>query len=107
MKRFLGVIVVLALMVSIVGMIVSNSAVAADSTIQTELFYDDGELNFGWSTGPLGGAVLFNPPITPWILSKIKVMAWYWLDDAPFFIEIWDSDRQELYTVTYMYSYVQ
>jgi hypothetical protein len=62
-------------------------------------------LDFGWATGPFGGgAVLFTPPTTPWVLSKIKVMAWYLLDDAPFFIEIWDSDREELYSVTYMYS---
>jgi len=105
MKRLLAGLLVLALTVSIVGMITSKSAVVADSTTQTELFYDDGELNYGWFATPLhGGAVLFTPPTTPWVLSKIKVMAWYGLDDAPFFIEIWDSDQQELYNVTYMYS---
>jgi len=71
----------------------------------TELFYDDGEIDNGWATGPLGGgAVLFTPPSTPWTLSKVKVMAWYTLDDAPFYIEIWDSEQSELFQGTYMYS---
>lgn len=70
-----------------------------------ELSYDDNEWDFGWGTGPLGGgAVLFTPPATTWILSSIKVNASYTVGNAPFFIEIWDSNRNELFNQTYMYS---
>lgn len=71
----------------------------------TELIYDDGEWDFGWGTGPVGGgAVLFTPPTIPWILSAIQVNAHYTEGDAPFYIEIWDNNRNELFNQTYMYS---
>jgi hypothetical protein len=102
-KRLIAVTLVAVLIPCLLIGILSVQIAMAESP--TELFYDDSQLDFGWSTGPFGGgAVLFTPPMTPWVLSKIKVIAWYWLDDAPFFIEIWDSERQELYSATYMYS---
>ena len=105
MKRFLVSFLALVAVLGVMAVVDSGSVAVADGPTTTELYYDDGELDFGWATGPFGGgAVLFTPPTTPWVLSRIKVMAWYWLNDAPFFIEIWDSDRQELFTGTYMYS---
>lgn len=72
----------------------------------TELYYDDGSTEFGWATsGSTGGVVVrFTPPTIPWTLSSIKVQAWYVDDDAPFYVEIWDKDRNELFVGTYMYS---
>ncbi|MDY6876162.1 MAG: kelch repeat-containing protein [Chloroflexota bacterium] len=71
----------------------------------TELYYDDGEVDYGWATGPLGGAaVLFTPPQVPWVLARIKVAGWYAHSDAPFYVEIWDSDRNELLHESYIYT---
>lgn len=54
----------------------SIQSIPESSSGLTELYYDDGEVDFGWSsTHPGGAAVLFTPPATPWILSKIKVSA--------------------------------
>ena len=74
-------------------------------TLPIELYYDDGQVDAAWATGPLGGAaVLFTPPEVPWLLSRIKVAGWYAYSDAPFYVEIWDSDRNELLHESYMYS---
>lgn len=71
-----------------------------------ELCYDDGTYEFGWasSSSTHGVAVNFTPPTTPWTLSSIKVQGEYAGDDAPFYIEIWDENRNELFAGTYMYS---
>jgi hypothetical protein len=73
---------------------------------ETELSFDNDQLYTGWLCGGqyCGGIVLFNPPTSPWILSKAKVMAWIDLGDAPFWIEVWDSDFNELFHGEYMYS---
>lgn len=78
--------------------------VPVQAMAQEELSYDDGEIDFGWATGPTGGAaVLFTPPSTPWLLTKIKVAAGYQYDVSDFYVEIWDSGRNELLRVTYRY----
>ena len=48
--------------------------------------------------------MLFTPPDLPWTVSKIKVAGWYSRSDAPFYVEIWDSDRNELFRGSYTYS---
>lgn len=87
--------------------------VQAGDTVQStsgengmEISYDDGSTEFGWATTGLehGVAVLFTPPTTPWMLSSIKVQAWYAGNDAPFYVEIWDENRNELFRGTYAYS---
>ena len=101
------VIVYLAIILSINGMIILDFGGTNTTRAQTstELYFDDGWGDFGWATGPEGGGVvLFSTPSLIWILSGIKVMAWYDLEDAPFYIEIWDSERNELFRDTYMYS---
>jgi len=72
----------------------------------TELSYDDGTMEFGWasSSSTHGVAVNFTPPAIPWTLTSITVQGWYAGDDAPFFVEIWDEDCNELFRGTYMYS---
>lgn len=79
--------------------------------IDTELYYDDGSVE-GWSTcgGPTcefwGAAVLFTPPTSPWTLCSIKVQVQTagTDDGAPFFVEIWDENRSELFRGTYVWS---
>jgi len=64
----------------------------------TELYYDDGEVDFGWSpTHPGGAAVLFTPPATPWILSKIKVSGWYSVSEGTFYVEVWGNNRNDIF----------
>ena len=71
-----------------------------------ELLYDDGGVECGWASSSSlhGAAVLFTPPTSPWTLSSIEVQGWYDGDDAPFYVEIWDENCNELFRGTYMYS---
>jgi len=72
---------------------------------QVELGYDDNEPNFGWTVGYAGAAaVKFSPPQSPFVLTKVKVNGW-WSDSGSgtFYLEIWDTSRNELYQASYRY----
>lgn len=70
-----------------------------------ELLYDDGEIDFGWtSTHPGGAAVFFSCPNASWKLQKIKVSGSYSHSDSIFYIEVWDNGLNELFNSSYMYS---
>jgi hypothetical protein len=78
-------------------------------TDSTEIFYDDGEVNYGWSsTHPGAAAVRFTPPITPWSLTSIKVFGSYGTIETPldgiFYLEIWDNELNQLFHGSYIYS---
>jgi len=89
----------------VVGSIFGGVVTAESSSGLTGLYYDDGEVDFGWSsTHPGGAAVLFTPPSIPWILSKIKVSGWYSVSEGTFYVEVWDNNRNELFHKSYNYS---
>jgi hypothetical protein len=72
---------------------------------EVELYYDDGSVDSAWATGPVGGgALLFTPPSSGYVLAKVKTMCMYDQDDAPFYIEVWDGESNELFRGTYLYS---
>jgi len=97
--------VALAVVLAATMTFVAAAPLSAHAPGTVELSYDDGEADNWWGTGPLGGGgVLFTPPATPWTLSAIMVMAWYDYNDVPFYVEIWDSEQNELFRGTYMYS---
>ena len=99
--KVLGFVVIFVVVGSIFGGVVT----AESSSGLTGLYYDDGEVDFGWSsTHPGGAAVLFTPPSIPWILSKIKVSGWYSVSEGTFYVEVWDNNRNELFHKSYNYS---
>jgi hypothetical protein len=70
-----------------------------------ELCYDDGSAEYGWAVGgTAGGALLFSRPNPEWVLSKVKLMASYTVGDASFYLEVWDSELNELFSEGYLYS---
>jgi hypothetical protein len=67
-----------------------------------QLHYDDGQVDAGWSTGPLAGAaVRFDNPFIALNLTKIKVAGWWEKEDAYFIIQIWDESLNTLFTAIY------
>jgi hypothetical protein len=89
--------------------IIAQSTISSLGTDESELYYDDGEMNFSlsfiWWYDP-GHAVLFSPPKKPWTLDKVRIYGEYAnLSALPeyygiFALEIWDSDYNLLYKLT-------
>jgi len=74
-------------------------------TGEVELSYDDDDIDYGVTGGyPWAAAVRFTPPRTPFLVSKIKVNAW-WSESGSgtFYLEIWDANRKELYQASFRY----
>jgi hypothetical protein len=52
----------------------------------------------------VGAAVRFTPPMASWTVWAIQVNGFYSEGDGVFDLEVWDSERNELFHGTYDYS---
>jgi len=85
--------------------------VFASNSSEIEIYYDNNASNPGGLGGSLpgGSAVNFTPPSEEyWMLKRVKFYGMRWAnesyDNMPFYIEIWDKNRNELLHLVYKYS---
>lgn len=103
LRRILILFLALSLLFSCLPLTISR---AGSSDI--ELYYDRGGTSGGRGvTLPIGFAVLFTPPAGDYSLTKIKFFGEPFIPppsgDLPFYVEIWDRDRNTLLNLTLRY----
>jgi hypothetical protein len=89
----------LLLAVFLVSTLVSISEPKANAN-PSELYYDDGSFDIGWSDfHPIAAAVRFSPPSQFWRIEAIKLHGACYLrgEDTNFVLEIWDEKLNAVY----------
>ncbi|MEM2921571.1 MAG: hypothetical protein QXF26_04555 [Candidatus Bathyarchaeia archaeon] len=79
------------------------------SASPSELSYDDGSSEYGWSDFyPVAAAVRFSPPSTNWVLKAVKLHGSCFFKgvSANFYLQIWDEDLNSEYCLKLPFSSV-
>ncbi len=109
-KKIVSFAFVLVLLLSMMLIALTTTSVDANSS-EIEIYYDNNASNPGGLGGTLPGglAVNFTPPSEEyWMLKRVKFYGMRWAnesyDSMPFYIEVWDKNKNELLHIAYKYS---